>query len=1583
MIAALRAALASVSSELAEKNAVTRVLGAHGHRRQPSVISQRDASGVTRVYLWDDAGIALVSGPSLQGTVYEVHAVPADAQPTSFDLFIPAARGRSAFAAGRKAKALANPAPARTPLAQAPRRIGAAPLTPPPTRLAPVLTRHNAPDAYAVNPALPGGKQTYGELIGNADAVEVGDILFSVTSGEMAVSLVTSKFAIKSFYDFKHKNLGKVLKMGGGRVFSGSAAAPKTALVDANDFTVTNFYGSKTKPTQALALANEYLPHIGIDPAAHRLIMSYGDSEFRLLPDESAKPMAAAPKAPKPEAGKITIAFKPGVGLFVSGDTYAVKEIIKDAGFMWTGKEGKYGYPPLMWAATQSDAATSEASLVGWTGKKDTVANVATKLAQALAAEGASVEVSGIAGASTPKPSAAPAAAKGDPNPPPPSPIESIAVPFGAALEPYSPNPVWADGGGVDAIAARLVYSKPKPGGGLAGAVLRDTKTGEFYLAKYPPNPDMVASEVVAAHLYRAFGAPAPDMRPAMVDGKVAILSPWIDGLKQVASSASGWSAAVPETEQFYLAATFPLDVWLADYDVVGLTYDNMLWVPPDPHVIRVDPGASLMFRASGSLKLPLPGTNAAPDLDSMLFVPKNDKTPVVFAKAKASPFLMLPVADALVLPAVKPFVDVLAGWAGYTMTAGIPVGMTLGGYLAARAQSLRSAVVAKMGVSAPAPAPVASAFTFTAASSSVGMVENIAKKIAALLPSTTASGTSVGPWTVVASPGNGVMVEAKGGVLIALIMAGGEPKTKLEYPIPSGSLTSFVVSRAADIANAFKPYLAVSALKATLSAPSAPTTFATSTAGLTDVSSMTEIDALPDGSIVTGGASPGETFFVRDASGLWRELTEYGDFMPGLFADDVYDTLDMEVLLVNEGSGTGPEADDAIMLSAYYTAAQQVLAGGKKSTAPVAAPAPAPAPAPMPVAAPAPTPTYAQSVTSVDPYPWPASALPYSLAPDPIWGHVGGAGAVAKRLANATKGAQLGSFPGGKMTDPLTGETVYVKFFKNTEHAQTEALASHLYRLLGINAPDVRVVNASLLGSKGSGYALALLSPWKGGYIQRTSGNFDPAERQFLRREFPADVWMVNYDVVGKGPATKYDNLLVTDDFGDQNPKHYLRVDQGAALDYRSTGSVKKSASDWSTNAAQTWGNFLSAGQNPTLFKVFDGATPTNGAEMIKRIGSLVADPGFAATLDYAQRGDLATTLKGRAGWLAGMLSSETPTAAPQPTAAQPTEPTPPFVGQIGTESVLKKGSKQGVYTLLKSVGGTDFYIGGLSGGKFQRFNAAGWVGETGDLPYGTYEILLVGNVVGETPVTELYAKYAVPAAAAPAPVAPTITLDEVHALAAAVLGRVKEKGFMGVSAGMAQFGVAPTLTFFLHEGTTSHAYVTTFALVGGKLKVTLKDGPEFTYVKIKPDTASTVAGAILAFLRLSMANYGLTKAPPMAPPTAPIATGTSLTTTGQLDALPAGSVIVFGERTLSGSAASMLIYQRTPSGWRTVRLGGAVVTSGDDISTVALTEGENWAAIVIRVGESTDLSAFFAALPPALGKSGSGITFMLPVGA
>jgi hypothetical protein len=1738
VLAALRAAVASVSSELAEKNAVARVLAGHGHRRPPSVISQRDANGVTRVYLWADAGIALVTGPSLEGTVYEVHAVPASADPTSFDLFIPGERGRSAFAAGRKAKALASPT--RTPLAEAPRRTAARPVAPPPAHQPAVLTRHNppkgppasipGPDAFA-----PAAGDVYGSAMlekmrgksaGGVNRAVLAAVIrrvvkdigladkVSVETGDTSVYAV--EFKPKSAFLFApdvEPKLKEVMTVGLGGNFGGIGFAAPSSPDPYADYagpTATVFKAPYANYVEALlygALVANGIPTLS----------TYAP------PTPTKAKASTASGAAKASAGKVYITFKPGVGLTVSGDTYTVKDIIKDAGFFWTGKPsadglGKYGYPPNVWAAAKSDSASSTSSLVGWEGKKSSVTDTAVALSQALTAAGADVLITGIVGASTPiaAPAAAPAAPKSaDPNPPPLSPVTSIAVPFGAPLEPLQPNPVWAEGGGVDAIASRLVYHAPKPGGGLSGEVLRDTQTGKLFLAKYPPNKDMVASEVLAAHLYRALGALAPDMRPATVKGKHAILSPWIDGLKPVASSASSWDAKVPSLEKKYLAATFPLDVWLADYDVVGLTYDNMLWVPPDPHIIRVDPGASLFFRASGALKHPLPTTDAAPDLDSMLFKPKNDKTPVVFAAAKDDPSLMLPVADALT-GLGSAYIDALAKWAGYAMSTGLTFPtLSIGDFLYDRAKTLRDAVMAKAGVSdtpvfvgtpvgatatfdraklakavaeaiggtyalaggvlptvylpatggaqwhtgfyhasqgfaqakvtrydgvtnedfgivsiavpspftlsfyaqavpyfadeiksiinaktAPAPAakpaPVsAPVFTTGAgplgANATSGMLENIAKKIAALLPGTSAEGSMLGlSWDVTNAPNTvGVTLTAPGADLVAVITANGQLQEKMNYPIPSGSLTSFMVSRAADIANMMKPYLTPAAMPK----PSVPAS--ATPVGMEEVS-LTEVDALPNGSIVTGEGAA--TFYVRDSSDLWRELTPEGDFMPGLFSDDVYDTLGPPVFLVYEGSGEGPEADDAIMLSAYYsTAMQKVSMKTKGAVATLLAPS-TPA-APKPVAAPVAAPAAAPAKEG-DPEPWPNAVgqLVGAMAPDNVWADVGGAKALAMRLANAVKGKQLGSFPGGKMTDPATKKEFYVKFFKNTEHAETEALASHLYRALGINAPDARVVPAGLLGGHGPvGSKAVLITPWKADYKQIPNGEFTAGEKVELAKQFPADVWMANYDVVGKGPATKYDNLLVNSDYGVSYLLHFLRVDQGAALDYRSTGSVKKSASDWAANATKTWGDFLSS-QHPTLYKVFKDATPTTGAEMIGRIAALIKSAFFVLAVARASRLDLSETLKGRAGWLAGMLEAEKPQAAAPASAAPAPAATTGLLDYAeiptgtGGKIAFTKGAKFLAMDLNNALLGHPLLVADkvkgivylkFPGDVWQKFSSGDAVTvPTPYLPAGGYTMVAYGDALNSMSPNEWLALAFPGASAAPAAPKGPGTIEQIKALVQQVRQLVTAKGFVtkdGIVGGPMEFIVT------LYEGTEPNNFAVEFLRSGASGKVTVKfhSGDLGLYTLGKPMVAETIANAVLAQLRSKMAQFNLTKQSAGAAPAAgPVTVGSILTTVEQVKALPQYSVIAYAQGVDDKKAHLYFARCVGPDEWMFTSFGGEL-TGSIMLTSDLLDPSDEWGVVVIRVGASIDLDPFYAHFMGVTGKSSSKIVASFPLGA
>ena len=93
------------------------------------------------------------------------------------------------------------------------------------------------------------------------------------------------------------------------------------------------------------------------------------------------------------------------------------------------------------------------------------------------------------------------------------------------------------------------------------------------------------------------------------MDGKFAIASKEIPGGGQ--SSYREEQAKSPDIRSGFLA-----DTYLANWDVVGLVFDNIM-KDANGNMYRVDNGGSLNFRAQGGLKDFLP--NDIPELKNML----------------------------------------------------------------------------------------------------------------------------------------------------------------------------------------------------------------------------------------------------------------------------------------------------------------------------------------------------------------------------------------------------------------------------------------------------------------------------------------------------------------------------------------------------------------------------------------------------------------------------------------------------------------------------------------------------------------------------------------------------------------------------------------------------------------------------------------------------------------------------------------------------------------------------------------------------------------------------------------------------
>ena len=174
-----------------------------------------------------------------------------------------------------------------------------------------------------------------------------------------------------------------------------------------------------------------------------------------------------------------------------------------------------------------------------------------------------------------------------------PQPIKVEELPHGLVLTgfapeqsylpPAPPKPITDDGGQVTTTT---------PAGGSNGAMFAEDKAGTEWLVKtYRGDENRIATELLANSIYRELGITVPEAGELHFDGKVALGYPLLDGEEQK------WDDPHPELGEGFMA-----DALLANWDVVGLAQDNILW-DPDGHPIRLDQGGTLSFRAMGDPK--------------------------------------------------------------------------------------------------------------------------------------------------------------------------------------------------------------------------------------------------------------------------------------------------------------------------------------------------------------------------------------------------------------------------------------------------------------------------------------------------------------------------------------------------------------------------------------------------------------------------------------------------------------------------------------------------------------------------------------------------------------------------------------------------------------------------------------------------------------------------------------------------------------------------------------------------------------------------------------------------------------------
>lgn len=163
---------------------------------------------------------------------------------------------------------------------------------------------------------------------------------------------------------------------------------------------------------------------------------------------------------------------------------------------------------------------------------------------------------------------------------------------------------------------------------------------GDKWYIKFPGDEAQAHNEVLTGKLYALAGIDVPELRIVTSKGKVGIASKFVDGLKKDA-------AAIKAGKVEGVKEGFAADAWLANWDVVGTSFDNLL--VKDGKAVRVDTGGGLLFRAQGTPKGAAFGDDVV-ELETLLDPSTNPNTAAVFGKI-AGPELKASVARVLAIP--------------------------------------------------------------------------------------------------------------------------------------------------------------------------------------------------------------------------------------------------------------------------------------------------------------------------------------------------------------------------------------------------------------------------------------------------------------------------------------------------------------------------------------------------------------------------------------------------------------------------------------------------------------------------------------------------------------------------------------------------------------------------------------------------------------------------------------------------------------------------------------------------------------------------------------------------------------------
>jgi hypothetical protein len=146
--------------------------------------------------------------------------------------------------------------------------------------------------------------------------------------------------------------------------------------------------------------------------------------------------------------------------------------------------------------------------------------------------------------------------------------------------------------------------------GGTTGATLVRCGRGDYVMkqAEVITKSGFIYNEYLANQIYRLLGVDVPDVRFYTSRNTAMLLSKYIEDADPFLPTDI---SVVEKTRQGFVA-----DAFLANWDVLGRVYDNVLVKEGVPY--RVDNGGALFFRAQGAMKPVGQFSNVVVELDTM-----------------------------------------------------------------------------------------------------------------------------------------------------------------------------------------------------------------------------------------------------------------------------------------------------------------------------------------------------------------------------------------------------------------------------------------------------------------------------------------------------------------------------------------------------------------------------------------------------------------------------------------------------------------------------------------------------------------------------------------------------------------------------------------------------------------------------------------------------------------------------------------------------------------------------------------------------------------------------------------------------